>query len=198
VRSKCRRPRAETVYFRAARLLALVLSCPLGASGDVPEPAGYWTGPINSPVPARISGGNVIDARRLAELLDAEHAVIIDSSNSPVRPAELAPGAPWLPLPHEAIPGSLWIPGSGAGEIDTAADDFFRERLAEATGGRPAHPIVVYCHERCWLSWNAAKRAISYGYTRVYWLPEGIEGWRAAGLDTSVVAAEGPAAAGSH
>jgi PQQ-dependent catabolism-associated CXXCW motif protein len=43
----------------------------------------------------------------------------------------------------------------------------------------------VYCHERCWLSWNAAKRAIRYGYRNVYWFPDGIEGWRAAGFETA-------------
>ena len=27
------------------------------------------------------------------------------------------------------------------------------------------------------MSWNAAKRALEYGYRSVYWLPEGTEGW---------------------
>ena len=31
------------------------------------------------------------------------------------------------------------------------------------------------------MSWNAAKRALSYGYSRVYWYPEGTDGWAAAG-----------------
>jgi PQQ-dependent catabolism-associated CXXCW motif protein len=44
---------------------------------------------------------------------------------------------------------------------------------------------VIYCHRNCWLSWNAAKRAISYGYRNVYWFPDGMEGWRAAGLPTA-------------
>jgi rhodanese-related sulfurtransferase len=33
------------------------------------------------------------------------------------------------------------------------------------------------------MSWNAAKRATEeYGYTQVYWYPEGTTGWEAAGL----------------
>jgi len=35
---------------------------------------------------------------------------------------------------------------------------------------------VNYCHRNCWLSWNAAKRAISYGYRNVFWFPDGMEG----------------------
>jgi rhodanese-related sulfurtransferase len=32
------------------------------------------------------------------------------------------------------------------------------------------------------MSWNAAKRALSYGYTDVAWYPEGTDGWAFAGL----------------
>ena len=32
------------------------------------------------------------------------------------------------------------------------------------------------------MSWNAARRALAYGYDQVIWYPEGTDGWRAAGL----------------
>ena len=99
----------------------------------------------------------------------------------------MAPDAPWLPLPQEVIPGSVWLPGAGMADIAPETDALFRKHLSQATGGDLDHPVVIYCHERCWLSWNAAKRAIGYGYRRVHWFPEGIEGWRAAG-NTTVVA----------
>jgi PQQ-dependent catabolism-associated CXXCW motif protein len=153
-----------------------------------PEPSAYWTGPINSPVPLTISGGKVIhDAHRLRALLRHAGAVVVDVSNAPRRPENLAPGAPWLPLPHRAIPGSWWIPGVGLGEIPPTVDGFFRQRLATATGGNLKRRLVIYCHETCWLSWNAAKRAISYGYGSVYWYRDGIEGWKAAGYPTAVI-----------
>ena len=60
------------------------------------------------------------------------------------------------------------------------------------TGGRFTTPVLVYCHEKCWLSWNAAKRALSYGYKHVYWFPEGIEGWTAANHPTVIVQAVTP------
>jgi len=59
--------------------------------------------------------------------------------------------------------------------------------LAAATAGNLDGPLVIYCHDRCWLSWNAAKRAIGYGYRRIYWFPEGIEGWTASGRPTATV-----------
>jgi PQQ-dependent catabolism-associated CXXCW motif protein len=149
------------------------------------EPDGYWTGDVDAPVPATISGGSVIHAKELQALLRQSGAVVIDVSNAPRPPQGLAPGAPWLPLPHRALPGALWIPGAGAGSISPEIDDVFRARLTAATDNLNA-PVVVYCHDRCWLSWNAAKRAIGYGYRRVYWFSDGIEGWTASGGPTVI------------
>jgi PQQ-dependent catabolism-associated CXXCW motif protein len=171
------------------RLLPLILLLATSAafSDDVQEPAGFWTGPINSPVPATLAGGKVIHAQELADLLKQTRSlVVIDVSNEPKRPAGMAPDAPWLPLPQEVIPGSAWLPGTGMGEIAADTDAYFRSYLSRETGGDLDHPVVIYCHERCWLSWNAAKRAITYGYRRVHWFAEGIEGWRAAGHKTVV------------
>jgi PQQ-dependent catabolism-associated CXXCW motif protein len=174
-----------------AAAIGLCLLLPIfAAPAQTPEPAEYWTGEVNSPVTATIRGGKVIHVQELAALLKGGRAVVVDVSNAPRRPENMAPGAPWLPLPHQAIPGSIWIPGAGLGEIPPAVDTFFRQRLAAETGEDLSHPIVIYCHERCWLSWNAAKRAISYGYTDVCWLPDGVEGWHAAGLSTSAIEPE--------
>jgi PQQ-dependent catabolism-associated CXXCW motif protein len=153
------------------------------------EPPGYWTGAINGPVPRTLAGGRVIHARKLAALLQGP-VVIVDVSSAPRRPDSLAPGAPWLPVPHQAIAGAIWIPGAGLGEVSAPMEKYFRDRLATATGNDMDRPVVIYCHERCWLSWNGAKRAISYGYRHVYWFPDGIEGWRAARLPTSTIGPE--------
>ncbi|HZO22309.1 MAG TPA: rhodanese-like domain-containing protein [Steroidobacteraceae bacterium] len=160
------------------------------ARAAAPEPAGFWTGPVNSPVPATVRGGKVIHARKLSELLKGRRAVIVDVSNAPRRPENLPASTPWLPLPHQAIPGAIWIPGAGLGAIPGPIEKFYRERLASATGSDTSRTVVVYCHARCWLSWNGAKRAIQYGYRNVYWFPDGIEGWRAAHLPTRVIAPE--------
>ena len=158
------------------------------ATAPAPEPSGFWTGPINSAVPATLAGGKVINsAHQLQSLLQVPATVIVDVSNAPRRPDNLAIGAPWLPLPHQAIPGSLWIPGAGLGEIPPAMADFFRKQLAAATQNDATRQVIIYCHRTCWLSWNAAKRAIDYGYRNVYWYRDGIEGWQAAHLPTAVI-----------
>lgn len=183
----CGHALALTALATLASLLPVALSAANNKTAAA-EPSGYWTGPVNSAVPETLSGGTVIHkARQLRTLLRQGGVVLVDVSNSPRRPERLAPGAPWMPLPHRAIPGSLWIPGVGPGEIPVSVDDFFRQRLAEATGNHLARPIVIYCHRNCWLSWNAAKRAISYGYRNVYWFRDGIEGWKAAGYRTALI-----------
>jgi hypothetical protein len=37
------------------------------------------------------------------------------------------------------------------------------------------------------MSWNAAKRALSWGYRQVYWYRDGIEVWQQFDLPTEVV-----------
>jgi PQQ-dependent catabolism-associated CXXCW motif protein len=162
-------------------------AAPVAASA---EPDGFWKGPVNDPVPNTIRGGKVIHAKALAALLKDKGVVVVDVSNAPRRPENLPASTTWLPLPHHAIPGAIWIPGAGLGEPPPPLDQYFRERLAKATANDMAQPLVLYCHERCWLSWNGAKRAIQYGYRNVYWFPEGIEGWRKAKLPTAVIEPE--------
>jgi PQQ-dependent catabolism-associated CXXCW motif protein len=169
---------------RPLPLLLLLLVFAAARSEDVREPEGFWSGPINSDVPATITGGRIIHAKELAQLLKQSKPLVIDVSNESKRPPGMPADSPWLPLPQEVIPGSVWLPGAGMADIAPETDALFRRLLSQTTSGDLDHPVVVYCHERCWLSWNAAKRAIGYGYRRVHWFPEGVEGWRAAGNTT--------------
>src|SRR5689334_16537669 len=72
-----------------------------------PEPKGYWTGPLNGPVPETLTGGKVIRLAELQMLLKHGNVVTIDVSNKPRRPEGLSSSAPWMPLPQQVIPGSL-------------------------------------------------------------------------------------------
>ena len=56
----------------------------VAAAEAPPEPAGYWTGAINSPVPLTLNGGVAItDVHRLQALQKDKNAVLIDVSNAP-------------------------------------------------------------------------------------------------------------------
>jgi PQQ-dependent catabolism-associated CXXCW motif protein len=153
------------------------------ANAAATEPPGYWLGDSARPVPAGVHGGRAIRAKEAAALLK-RGAVVVDVSNAPRQPPGLAAEVPWMPVAHRALPGALWLPGVGEGNPLAEEENFYRNRLAQATHGNFDAPLVIYCHERCWLSWNASKRAIALGYRHVYWFAEGVEGWVAAGLPT--------------
>lgn len=84
---------------------------------------------------------------------------------------------------HATIPGAIWLPGAGRG---TSFDDDVQAKLAKllefATRGERARPLVFFCSSpECWLSYNAALRAVRLGYADVRWYRGGLEAWRANG-----------------
>ena len=57
------------------------------------------------------------------------------------------------------------------------------EGVGQISGGDPGVPIVVHCSApMCWLSYNAALRAIAAGYGNVCWYRGGLQAWAMAGL----------------
>ncbi len=167
------------------------------SSAEVREPQGYWMGEMHGEVPATLSGAKVVHSPDLAGLLERGNLVLIDAASMPHKPENLSPEAIWKPVPHENIPGSIWIPGIGEGNIEKNIEEYFRERLHALTGDDLDRPIVFYCHPHCWASWNAAKRAIGYGYRNVTWYPDGAEGWQDAGHPLAVAKPEAPSQAGN-
>jgi PQQ-dependent catabolism-associated CXXCW motif protein len=107
--------------------------------------------------------------------------VFIDVLRATRKPHGLPADTLWLPKKRRNIPGTLWLPDVGFGVLSDELEAYFRANLERATGSDLDHPIVIYCLADCWMSWNAAKRAASYGYTAVNWYPEGTDGWEAAG-----------------
>jgi PQQ-dependent catabolism-associated CXXCW motif protein len=135
-------------------------------------------------VPATLEGATVLDTAGLAALIEAEAPILVDvlpkQRPAPGRNADM----PWMERGREHIPGSVWLPNTGYGELPPDFAEYFETELAKLTDGDPDHPLVFYCDANCWMSWNAAKRAMEeLGYTNVYWYPEGVNGWQAAGLD---------------
>ncbi|MDD2867508.1 rhodanese-like domain-containing protein [Neomegalonema sp.] len=79
------------------------------------------------------------------------------------------------------LPGSIWLPGVGGGALDEATEAYFRRALERITQGDKARGLMFYCMSDCWQSWNAARRAILWGYEKVAWYPLGTDGWLEAG-----------------
>ena len=171
-----------------AAWLAVSLVAGCATTPSAPEPAGFWSGASHGPTPRTLTGGRVVHVSEVAALIERGAVVLVDASAAPRRPGGLAPGALWLPAVHKDIPGSLWAPGAGADVVTPAFDAVFRSRLDNLTRQDRLRPIVVYCHPQCWLSWNAAKRVVGYGYRNVAWYPDGIDGWERTGRATSATA----------
>jgi PQQ-dependent catabolism-associated CXXCW motif protein len=165
----------------AATLFAQSAAAQIAA---VPEPQAYRTEDYRAPVPATVAGGQTIATDEARRLWRDKQAAFIDVLPAPRRPEGLRPDALWKPLPRRDVPGSLWLPDVGRGALSDALDAYFRAGLEHATGGDKKAPVVLYCLADCWMSWNATKRAASYGYTRLYWYRDGTTGWEAASLPT--------------
>jgi PQQ-dependent catabolism-associated CXXCW motif protein len=145
---------------------------------------GYRIAEFRAPVPQSVPGTSTLNTDQLRQLLQnaGDRPLLIDVLPAPGKPDALPSTSLWLPPPHENIPRSTWLPNVGYGRMSDALDAYFRNNLERLTDGERDRPIVIYCLTDCWMSWNTARRAAEYGYTQVYWYPEGTTGWEAAGL----------------
>lgn len=125
-------------------------------------------GAMHGPTPASIPGGQVITTKGLIELLQNQQvrALVFDVLGA----SETLPNA---------IPA---VPASQAGSFADQTQQQFGQFLQQMTGGSRETPLVFYCMStQCWMSYNAALRAINMGYTNVLWYRGGLEAWKQAG-----------------
>lgn len=137
---------------------------------QVQPPVALRQAPYSAPTPTRIPEGKVV---RTADLL-----LMTQSSPPPVL-IDVAAGEG-----HETLPAAVWIPGAGRGDnfIDTTQAEL-NVLLSGLTAGNRDRSLVFFCvNAQCWLSFNAARRAIAAGYREVYWYRGGYAAWKAAGL----------------
>jgi PQQ-dependent catabolism-associated CXXCW motif protein len=160
----------------------LLLTIAAHAQENPSEPEGYRTDNYRSPVPATLAGARVLATEAAEAIWRAGKAAFIDVLPRPPKPQNLPEGTIWREKPRLNIPGSVWLPDTGYGALAAVTEDYLREGLARASGGDRAKQLVIYCQADCWMSWNAAKRTLSYGYSNVAWYPEGTDGWQRAGL----------------
>ncbi len=124
-----------------------------------------------SPTPREIPGARTIstaEVRKLLQAAPAKRPVFFDALGDEH---------------HASLPGAISLPGVGHG---TSFDDEIQGRLAKtlaaATGGDRGRTLIFFCTgPRCWLSYNAALRAVRLGYRDVRWYRGGLEAWGAGG-----------------
>ena len=159
----------------------LLLAAPARAQDAPPEPDTYRISDYREPTPLTLKGARVVTTAEAHELWLAK-AAFVDVLPQAPRPANLPAATLWRDKPRQDIPGSLWLPDTGYGQLPTMTEDYLESGLEKASRGDKARPLVIYCLASCWMSWNAARRAMSYGYAQVVWYPDGTDGWAAAGF----------------
>ncbi len=166
---------------RAALAVLLLAAVPALADPAVPIPDGYRQDDYRAAVPDTVPGAEVLHLADMQDLAARGGAVLIDVLPAQRRPDAMRPGRPWLPVPHRTLPGALWWPEVGRGALPPDVEASFAARLQAATQGDPHRLVVFFCLNDCWMGWNAARRAAALGW-RSGWFPEGVDGWKAAGL----------------
>jgi PQQ-dependent catabolism-associated CXXCW motif protein len=153
----------------------------LGAAApDAPlEPTDYRMGDYRAPVPATLRGATVLSTDEARARWERHDAVFVDVLPQVPRPVGLPASTIWREKPREDVPGSIWLPDTGYGALAPMMEQYFRHALEQASDGNRDRTLVFYCLANCWMSWNAAKRAITMGYTHVAWYPDGTDGWAA-------------------
>ncbi|RUO97488.1 PQQ-dependent catabolism-associated CXXCW motif protein [Hyphomicrobium sp.] len=157
------------------------VSGPSPSGPPPPEPQAYRTDLYRSPVPLTLKGAKVLSAEEAMKLWSTKQALFIDVYPHPPKPAGLPAGTIWRESSHMTIEDAVWLPNVGYGALSAEYDAYFRRSLAALTHGDLSKPLVFFCLRNCWMSWNAAKRALSYGYSNVSWFRDGTDGWQETG-----------------
>ena len=165
-------------------LLSAVLATAMPAHAEaacVAEPQAYRETDFRAATPCTLRGGTVLSTTELAALIDTGGIVLIDVLPAPRRPQGLPEDALWLPPERRSLPGSVWLPNTGFAVLPVEEEHYLRDNLRRQSAGDTGRALVFFCERDCWMSWNAAKRAIEWGYGNVYWYPDGSDGWQASG-----------------
>jgi PQQ-dependent catabolism-associated CXXCW motif protein len=173
---------------RSLAVLLSVLFCsfwavgrePLAAAAEEPEfdqTTGYRIARYRTPVDPKVPGGTRVLIEEAGKLITSG-VILIDVLPSEGAGLDRATGTWTMAKPHQNIPGSVWLPDVGRGVIDPLIETYYKSNLESLTGGDKTKAILIYCQSDCWMGWNAVKRAASYGYTKLYWYADGIDGWR--------------------
>ena len=160
--------------------LAMMSLAAQARAAEISEPEGYRLEDYRAPTPLTLRGAKAIGTEEAEQIWRRRSAAFVDVMPRAPRPRNLPEGTLWRDKPRSNIPGSIWLPDTGYGELAPSMADYFAKGLEKATHGDRARRLVVYCLTDCWMSWNAAKRALALGYADVAWYRDGTDGWSAA------------------
>lgn len=165
-------------------LLCCIVATPLIAE-EVPEPPNYRTDNYMAPVPKTLTGATTVDAETLhKKLADGANIALIDVLPLRRKPPDFPPNRLWRTQPRNNIPNSIWLPNVGYGDIAPEFQTYLIENLNRLIHKRKSDKpveLLFYCLADCWMSWNAAKRALELGFRNILWFPGGTDEWEVMG-----------------
>ena len=137
----------------------------------VPALPQLHVGAMHGPTPTSIPGGRLITTKGVVSLVQEDRT-------------------PFILL--DALGGDTTLPGampvawaSDSGLLGDRIEQNLGQMLYQTTRGNRDVALVFFCESNhCWMSYNAALRAIDLGYRNVLWYRGGLEAWTAAGLPT--------------
>ena len=129
----------------------------------VPPTAEIHQGPPHGPTPLSIPGGTVVTTDQLDALTQSRNALLLDVLGGQL-----------------TLPNAVDASGMGRAGVD---ERLFQEEvdrfLANRTNNDRTVAIILFCSDpQCWLSYNAALRAMRAGYSNVYWYRGGLTAWQ--------------------
>lgn len=163
-------------------IASVLIWAPAIDAGPVAEPPGYRMEEYRAPVPSTLKGASVVSTKEAQVLWGEKQAVFLDVMPRLPKPDKLPAGTIWRDKERMNIPGSIWLANVGYGALSTEMDAYFRKSLKVHADDDKSRKLLFYCMTDCWMSWNAAKRAVEWGYTEVLWYPGGADGWAESGL----------------
>ncbi len=162
----------------AATLLYLVSVNSYAEPSNLFTEDGYRSTLYRSPTPTFHEHAKTIEPSELLALQQKiPDLLLVDVYRNPWLRGQFT-----LPEPHRNLPKSLWLANCGDGTLSAQWLAYCKRNLEQATANNSSHPIVFYCRSDCWLGWNAVKRAHALGYSNLYWLRDGTDGWEQADL----------------
>ncbi len=139
-----------------------------GRDYGIPPSQDLRQGNFHGPTPTSIPGAQVVSTQVLAQALQGgQQVILIDVLGS-----------------DYSLPNAYVAPAMAAGGgYNDRTQQQATQWLRQITGGNSGAIIVLYCSDpMCWLSYNAALRAVAAGYSNVYWYRGGLRAWQMAGL----------------
>lgn len=145
---------------------------------------GYRVGRYRSPTPDRIEGVKRVNTDQLETLMATEPDLLVfDVIN-----LTFLKGRFRQEKPHQALPGAIWLPNTGQGNLASRWERYLLSEVAHSSGGDKHLPVVVACKSDCWLSWNVSLRLREAGYSNLHWYQDGVDTWAASGRRLVTVA----------